>query len=149
MATRAARAWTARTIRDQVDEVTRMRAFRHTYLGVLISPGPAPWWLGEVTVRGRRRQFEEQGLGPLLDVMEREVREAAVMDAIEADFPGWRVWRSRPARDWWATRTGAGAANSREDPRPMTVSAPDERRLRAQLAEAEDPGPELTGMLAG
>jgi hypothetical protein len=52
---------------------------------------------------------------------------------IEADFPGWHIWRSNAGR-WWATRTGPvvrraelGAA------RVMTVDADDEDLLRDQL----------------
>jgi hypothetical protein len=151
MAARTARAWTARTVTgpDQVDQVKRLRAFRDANLGVVILPGPAPWWLGEVTVRGQRRQCDQQGLGPLLDELDRVLREAAVMDAIEEDFPGWRVWRSRPVRHWWATRTGEGAHCDKDYPKPMTVTGSNEEQLRAALAEAEAPGPELTGMLAG
>lgn len=27
-------------------------------------------------------------------------------DELSAEFPGWRVWRSRPRGLWWATRRG-------------------------------------------
>lgn len=67
--------------------------------------------------------------------------------AVERDFPGWRVWRSRPAGTWWATRTGADAACDREDPRPMTVDGQDEGGLRAAIEAAESPGAYVTGML--
>jgi hypothetical protein len=52
---------------------------------------------------------------------------------IEADFPGWHIWRSNAGR-WWATRTGS--VLRREDlgtGRVMTVDADDETDLREQL----------------
>ena len=27
-------------------------------------------------------------------------------DELSAEFPGWRIWRSRPRGLWWATRRG-------------------------------------------
>ena len=30
---------------------------------------------------------------------------------LEAEFPGWHIWRSNADR-WWATRTGAGAPHA-------------------------------------
>jgi hypothetical protein len=53
---------------------------------------------------------------------------------IEAEFPGWHIWRSSAGR-WWATRTGTVVR--REDlgtGRVMTVDADDENGLRDQLA---------------
>ncbi len=53
---------------------------------------------------------------------------------LEAEFPGWHIWRSNAGR-WWATRTGTVAR--REDlgtGRVMTVDADDEDWLRDQLA---------------
>jgi hypothetical protein len=29
-----------------------------------------------------------------------------VADKLAAEFPGWRIWRSRPSGMWWATRRG-------------------------------------------
>ena len=52
---------------------------------------------------------------------------------IEAEFPGWHIWRSNAGR-WWATRTGY--VLRREDlgtGRVMTVDADDETDLREQL----------------
>ena len=52
---------------------------------------------------------------------------------LEAEFPGWHVWRSN-ARRWWATRTGS--VLRREDlgaGRVMTVDADDAGSLRNQL----------------
>lgn len=51
--------------------------------------------------------------------------------ALEADFPGWRVWRSSEGR-WWAVRTGRRAQYGR-DAVPMTVDADDEDGLRLIL----------------
>lgn len=51
--------------------------------------------------------------------------------AVEADFPGWHVWRS--AGCWWATRTGAGARWDGSGV-PMTVDAGSEGELRGALA---------------
>ena len=53
---------------------------------------------------------------------------------VEADFPGWHIWRSNAGR-WWATRTGS--VRHREDlgtGRVMTLDSDDERGLRDQLA---------------
>ena len=53
---------------------------------------------------------------------------------LEADFPGWHIWRSSAGR-WWATRTGS--VTRRDDlgtGRVMTLDADDEASLRAQLA---------------
>ena len=52
---------------------------------------------------------------------------------LEAEFPGWHVWRSSAGR-WWATRTGS--VLRREDlgtGRVMTVDADDVSSLRNQL----------------
>jgi hypothetical protein len=52
---------------------------------------------------------------------------------LEAEFPGWHIWRSNADR-WWATRTGA--VSRREDlgtGRVMTVDADDPVTLRDQL----------------
>ena len=52
---------------------------------------------------------------------------------LEAEFPGWHIWRSNAGR-WWATRTGS--VRRREElgtGRVMTLDADDERGLRGQL----------------
>ena len=52
---------------------------------------------------------------------------------LEAEFPGWHIWRSNAGR-WWATRTGS--VSHREGlgtGRVMTLDADDERGLRDQL----------------
>jgi hypothetical protein len=52
---------------------------------------------------------------------------------LEAEFPGWHIWRSSAGR-WWATRTGS--VLRRDDlgtGRVMTLDADDEPELRAQL----------------
>jgi hypothetical protein len=53
---------------------------------------------------------------------------------LEAEFPGWHIWRSNAGR-WWATRTGS--VLRREDlgtGRVMTLDADDETGLCRQLA---------------
>jgi len=53
---------------------------------------------------------------------------------LEAEFPGWHIWRSNAGR-WWATRTGS--VLRREDlgtGRVMTLDADDERDLCDQLS---------------
>jgi hypothetical protein len=53
---------------------------------------------------------------------------------LEAEFPGWHIWRSNAGR-WWATRTGT--VLHREDlgtTRVMTVDGDDPTALRDQLA---------------
>jgi hypothetical protein len=52
---------------------------------------------------------------------------------LEAEFPGWHIWRSNVGR-WWATRTGTvlrreGLGTGRV----MTVDADDEGALGDQL----------------
>jgi hypothetical protein len=52
---------------------------------------------------------------------------------LEAEFPGWHIWRSSAGR-WWATRTGT--VLHRDDlgtTRVMTVDADDATALRDQL----------------
>jgi hypothetical protein len=52
---------------------------------------------------------------------------------LEAEFPGWHIWRSNAGR-WWATRTGL--VQRREElgaGRVMTVDADDDESLREQL----------------
>jgi hypothetical protein len=54
---------------------------------------------------------------------------------LEADFPGWHIWRSNAGR-WWATRTGT--VLRRDDlgiGRVMTVDADDAVGLREQLSK--------------
>lgn len=64
---------------------------------------------------------------------------------IEAEFPGWHIWRSNAGR-LWATRTGT--VLRREDlgtGRVMTVDADDEGRLRDQLATQASLDREISG----
>jgi hypothetical protein len=52
---------------------------------------------------------------------------------LEAEFPGWHIWRSNAGR-WWATRTGS--VLRRDDlgtGRVMTMDGDDEPDLRVQL----------------
>jgi hypothetical protein len=52
---------------------------------------------------------------------------------LEAEFPGWHIWRSSAGR-WWATRTGS--VLRREElgiGRVMTVDANNNAELREQL----------------
>jgi hypothetical protein len=52
---------------------------------------------------------------------------------LEAEFPGWHVWRSNAGR-WWATRTGS--VLHREDlgtGRVMTIDGDRDTELREQL----------------
>lgn len=53
---------------------------------------------------------------------------------LEAEFPGWHIWRSSAGR-WWATRTGLVLRRDELGAgRVMTVDADDEAGLREQLA---------------
>jgi hypothetical protein len=53
---------------------------------------------------------------------------------LEAEFPGWHIWRSSAGR-WWATRTGSVLRrDALGTGRVMTVDADDDASLRAQLA---------------
>lgn len=65
---------------------------------------------------------------------------------LEAEFPGWHIWRSDAGR-WWATRTGAVL---RRDPlgagRVMTVDADDLGSLRNQLLTQAQLDQEVTGL---
>jgi hypothetical protein len=58
---------------------------------------------------------------------------------LAAEFPGWRVFRSRGSRRrWWATRGGnQNFAEGRGDGWAMTVDADDEAGLRQALAAQE------------
>jgi hypothetical protein len=64
---------------------------------------------------------------------------------LEAEFPGWHIWRSNADR-WWATRTGV--VQRREDlgtRRVMTVDADDPGALRDQLIVQAALDQEITG----
>jgi hypothetical protein len=53
---------------------------------------------------------------------------------LEAEFPGWHIWRSNAGR-WWATRTGFVLhRESLGTGRVMTLDDDDDRGLRDQLA---------------
>lgn len=58
------------------------------------------------------------------------VEDARVMRSIEAEFPGWGVWRSDTGR-WWAFRTGAD---------PLTI---DQLRAGCRLLVQADTGAAL------
>ncbi|HTW02391.1 MAG TPA: hypothetical protein VMF87_18960 [Streptosporangiaceae bacterium] len=63
---------------------------------------------------------------------------------LEAEFPGWHIWRSSAGR-WWATRTGT--VLHRDDlgtTRVMTVDADDASALRDQLAVQASLDSEIT-----
>jgi hypothetical protein len=52
---------------------------------------------------------------------------------LEAEFPGWHIWRSSAGR-WWATRTGAVLRRENLGTgRVMTADADDASALRDQL----------------
>ncbi|MBA9007368.1 MULTISPECIES: hypothetical protein [Thermomonospora] len=53
--------------------------------------------------------------------------------AIEAEFPGWTVWRSDAGR-WYATRTRDLTDAQLQAGYAMTVAADDAEGLRARLA---------------
>jgi hypothetical protein len=57
------------------------------------------------------------------------------IEKVEADFPGWRVWRSRDHRgepaSWYASRRHAA-----EWVEPQSVAGDTEAELRAELASA-------------
>jgi hypothetical protein len=59
-------------------------------------------------------------------------------EQVEADFPGWRVWRSRDHRgqpaSWYASRRHAARWAE-----PQSVAGDTERELRAELAAAAEP----------
>jgi hypothetical protein len=53
---------------------------------------------------------------------------------LEAEFPGWHIWRSNAGR-WWATRTGSVLRRDELGTgRVMTLDADDERGIYDQLA---------------
>jgi hypothetical protein len=64
---------------------------------------------------------------------------------LEAEYPGWHIWRSNAGR-WWATRTGS--VLRREDlgtGRVMTLDSDDEQGIRDQLAAQAALDSELEG----
>lgn len=108
-----------------------------TFWASLPAGRAGPMFHAAVRVRGRRHEVSQVSEGLLADVLADLDRQAAVLDAVEAEFPGWRVWRSQ-ARRWWATRAGTGARSERGDAVPMTVDADTEAGLRRQLAVYAD-----------
>jgi hypothetical protein len=64
---------------------------------------------------------------------------------LEAEFPGWHIWRSSAGR-WWATRTGSvPRRDALGTGRVMTLDADDDASLRAQLATQASMDSELEG----
>jgi hypothetical protein len=59
------------------------------------------------------------------------VNDKTTAATIEAQFPGWRVWRTTDAGTWWASRHGPDW-----DHEPRTVAAGTADGLRGELAEA-------------
>lgn len=57
--------------------------------------------------------------------------------AIEAEFPGWTVWRSDTGR-WYATRTRDLTDAQLQAGQAMTVAADDAAGLRERLARRSD-----------
>jgi hypothetical protein len=49
---------------------------------------------------------------------------------LEAEFPGWHVWRTTDAGTWWAARRGRAWTV------PRTLAADTAQALRAKLHEA-------------
>ncbi|HEY1668579.1 MAG TPA: hypothetical protein VGG54_23040 [Trebonia sp.] len=117
-------------------QVSRMRAFIAEHADAEFDlKSDLPFLHCLVTIRGARRHARRVDLRVLMDELERLDREAAEADAIEAEFPGWRVWESSPhgGREpgrWYAVRQGTRVG----DPRPMTIDGADLRALRSQLA---------------
>ncbi len=65
--------------------------------------------------------------------MDMEQATTATKTDIEAEFPGWRVWRTTDAGTWWASRCGP-----RWNCEPRTLAGDSAEGLRAQLREAHD-----------
>ncbi|MFA1544653.1 hypothetical protein [Actinomadura chokoriensis] len=63
---------------------------------------------------------------------------AALKAAIEAEFPGWQVWRSDAGR-WYATRSGDLTDAELQAGCAMTVAADDSPGLR-RLLIGQTPG---------
>ncbi|TNY38540.1 hypothetical protein [Thermomonospora catenispora] len=57
--------------------------------------------------------------------------------AIEAEFPGWTVWRSDTGR-WYATRTRDLTDAQLQAGHAMTLAADDAAGLRERLARRSD-----------
>jgi hypothetical protein len=63
---------------------------------------------------------------------------------LEAEFPGWHIWRSSAGR-WWATRTGPVLRRENLGTgRVMTVDADDPGALRDQLTVQASLDQEIT-----
>ncbi|HEV2373539.1 MAG TPA: hypothetical protein VGS19_15370 [Streptosporangiaceae bacterium] len=57
--------------------------------------------------------------------------DAQVTAALEAEFPGWHVWRTADAGTWWASRRGP---EWKREPRTLAAETLD--GLRAELVAA-------------
>jgi hypothetical protein len=116
-----------------VDQVARREQFELDHPGTEISHD-APDWAGSLMVGRTRRRVTARGLGPLLDRLDRLALLAADVTAIEADFPGWRVWLSDVGR-WWAVRQGTDSLWTRgRNSAAVTLHADDAAGLRGLLA---------------
>jgi hypothetical protein len=104
-----------------------------TELWCLLPAGRAgPMFCGALVLRGERREVAQNSPEMLAEALGRRAAEDAAIGEVEAEFPGWRVWRS-PSRRWWATRTGSGAQYDSAGV-PMTVDADTRAALKARLA---------------
>jgi hypothetical protein len=63
---------------------------------------------------------------------------AIIKAALEADFPGWTVWRSDGGR-WYATRAGSLTDQQLLSGLAMTVAADGPEELRGLLDEQAHP----------
>lgn len=56
-----------------------------------------------------------------------------IIARLEADFPGWRVWRTTDAGSWWATRCGR---DRMREPRTLAADTPDGLRIALRETRA-------------
>jgi hypothetical protein len=117
-----------------VDQVARREQFERDHPDALIVC--RGHWAGRLVVCRKRLEITRPALGPLLDGLDGLAALDAEAIALEAEFPGWRLWLSSVNR-WWATRQGPDAAWNRSVGIPITIDADDLAGLRVELAAAQ------------
>lgn len=119
-----------------VDQVARQEEFERARPDAVMTRWPGHGWTGSLVVCRKRLDITRPSLGRLLDGLADLAALDAEAAAVEAEFPGWRLWLSS-GNGWWATRQGPHVGWTRGLAVPLTLGADDLAGLRGQLAAAK------------